>query len=119
MSVSSATFIFCPPSLGKPDSRQEKPLHGPDTRSRVIQLGSKDDTCWYAVSNLLRERYKAPNTTSLKKENLRNGSPSCASTYLLTHALYQMSVISSIMKASVISLHRLPKQKYPTRRLLP
>lgn len=59
------SFVFCPPLLGKPDPNLEKPLIGYDTRSRVIQRGSKDNTCTFAAFNLLRERYKAPNTNEL------------------------------------------------------
>lgn len=58
-------FVLCLPLLGKPDSTQPKPSEGPDTRGRVIQAGSKDNTCWYAVFNILRDRFKAPNTDDL------------------------------------------------------
>lgn len=61
---SPKTFVFCPPTYGKPDPKQLKPI-GIDTRSRVIQRGSKDNTCSFAAYNLLRERYKAPNTHDL------------------------------------------------------
>ncbi len=60
--MSSVSQVFvCLPELGKPNPLELK-LPGPDTRSRVVQLGSKDNTCWYAAFNVLRERYKAPNT---------------------------------------------------------
>lgn len=63
--TSVKVFAFCPPPLGKPDPTQARPSEGLDTRNRVVQLGSKDNTCWHAVFNLLRERYKAPNTADL------------------------------------------------------
>ncbi len=59
--------VFCPPPLGKPDPKQPRPKEGPDTRTRVIQKGSTDDTCWYSAANLLRERYRAPNSEKLEE----------------------------------------------------
>lgn len=56
--------VFCPPPLGKPNPQEIRPLNGQDTRQRVIQHKSKGD-CWFAVLNLVRERWKAPNTDSL------------------------------------------------------
>lgn len=56
----ATNFVFCPPLQGKPNPQEPKP-EGKDTRGRVIQLGSKDNTCVYATYNLLRERWKAPN----------------------------------------------------------
>ncbi len=67
MAAASLNLVFCPPQLGKPDPREPRPLEGPDTRTRVLQRGSKDNTCWYYVFNALRERYKAPNTVELKE----------------------------------------------------
>lgn len=62
--VSSRLFVFCPPPPGKPNPAQPKP-EGADLRDRVIQHGSKDNTCWYYVFNFLRDHYKAPNTEDL------------------------------------------------------
>ena len=64
ISSSAKIFTFCPPPLGKPDPSEPRPK-GLDTRNRVVQLGTKDNTCWFAVFNLLRDRYRAPNTTDL------------------------------------------------------
>lgn len=62
----SLSPVFCPPLLGKPNPLEARPIEGPDTRSRVVQRGSKDNTCWYAVFSLLRDRYRAPNTHHLE-----------------------------------------------------
>ena len=67
MSVTNcSSFVFCPPPLGKPNPKETRPAYGPDTRSRILQKGLKDNTCWYAAFNFIRDRYKAPNTHSLK-----------------------------------------------------
>ena len=63
----SAALVFCPPLPGKPDSSRPRPVDGSDNRKRVLQKGSKDDTCWYSAANLIRERYKAPNTENLRE----------------------------------------------------
>ncbi len=58
--------IFCPPPLGKPDPKKERPLEGVDTRSRVVQKGARN-TCVEGVYNMLRDRYNAPNTSHLEE----------------------------------------------------
>ncbi|MGB7978603.1 MAG: hypothetical protein WCF19_05530 [Chlamydiales bacterium] len=71
MSVAASSdrqLVFCPPPLGKPDPTQRRPSEGPDHRTRVRQSGAKGSTCWYAAYNLLRERYKDPNTANLSEE---------------------------------------------------
>ncbi len=60
--TSQLLFVFCPPLLGKPNPQEPRPAEGPDTRERIIQNPPRGSTCWYAVFNILRERYKAPNT---------------------------------------------------------
>jgi hypothetical protein len=71
---SSSKVIFCPPRQGKPDPKEARPLDGPDTRRRVIQLGSKCNTCWDAVFNWLRDRYRAPNTDNLSERRFEKAA---------------------------------------------
>ncbi len=70
MSSLGAVFkiVFCPLEFGKPNPKEAKP-EGCDTRSRVVQRGTKTDTCVYAAFNGLRERYKAPNTERSKERH--------------------------------------------------
>ncbi len=63
--IPEKSMVFCPPRLGKPDPTVPRPLSGEDTRSRIPQKGARNNTCWYYVFNMLRERFKAPNTDCL------------------------------------------------------
>ncbi len=62
------SFIFCPPLLGKPDPAESKPK-GIDTRRRILQKGAGEGECFFGLYNLLRERYKAPNTQKWEERN--------------------------------------------------
>lgn len=62
MAAVSNSFVFRPLPLGKPDPTEPRPESGPDSRRRVIQHGAKGNVCWLAGFNLLRARWKAPNT---------------------------------------------------------
>lgn len=59
-----ALSVYALPQLGKPDAALPKP-QGNDTRARVIQK-STSGICWYSAFNLLRERYKSPNSDEFK-----------------------------------------------------
>ena len=65
--TSQLLFVFCPPLLGKPNPQEPRPAEGPDTRERIIQKPPRGNACWYAVFNMMRERYKAPNTQDLRE----------------------------------------------------
>lgn len=69
--VNSTYFVFCPPPFGKPNPKESRILTSHiDSRSRVLQKGCKKPSCVYAVFNLLRERYKAPNTEHLEERRI-------------------------------------------------
>lgn len=63
----SQNFVFVPPDQGKPDPKEWKPETGCDSRARIVQNANKYNVCWYMAFNMIRERYKAPNTQNLQE----------------------------------------------------
>jgi len=77
------------PLPGKPDPTLPKP-EGIDTRPRVLQP-SNSGICWYYGFNILRDRYKAPNTEGLKERKFER----CVSELkknLTAHTLQRMAL---------------------------
>jgi hypothetical protein len=63
---SGRLFVFCPPPLGKPDRRQERPpINEEDCRSRVRQSAQKGLDCWWYAFNRIRYRFNAPGNEKL------------------------------------------------------
>lgn len=66
-SLVAPQLVFCPPQLGKPDPTLPRPIMGPDTRPHVVQRGQKASECRYMVFNMLRNRWRAPNTIGMRE----------------------------------------------------
>ena len=66
-SLVAPQLVFCPPQLGKPDPTLPRPITGPDMRPHIVQRGQKASECRYIVFNMLRNRWRAPNTIDMKE----------------------------------------------------